>query len=80
MAPGFCTPACASTVPTPAEPEPYSAGLFVKGYTTVFITTGIPTTVLYLATKSYCAQQTLQLKRVSLEDLVCEGLHVSLDQ
>lgn len=36
--------------------SPYSSGLFVKGSTTVFITTA--TTVLYPATKTYCAQQT----------------------
>lgn len=56
---------------------PYLAGIFVKGSTTV--PTIVTTTVIYPATKTQYAQQTLQLKTVSQEELAPKGLYLSLD-
>lgn len=56
---------------------PYLAGIFVKGSTTV-PTIGT-TTVIYPATKTQYAQQTLQLKTVSQEELAPKGLYLNLD-
>lgn len=56
---------------------PYLAGIFVKGSTTV--PTIVTTTVIYPATKTQYAQQTLQLKTVSQEELAPKGLYLNLD-
>lgn len=56
---------------------PYLAGIFVKGSTTV--PTMVTTTVIYPATKTQYAQQTLQLKTVSQEELAPKGLYLNLD-
>jgi hypothetical protein len=56
---------------------PYLAGIFVKGSTTV--STMVTTTVIYPATKTHYAQQTLQLKTVSQEELAPKGLYLNLD-
>ena len=59
---------------------PYLAGIFVKGSTTVpTIVTIVTTTVIYPATKTQYAQQTLQLKTVSQEELAPKGLYLNLD-
>lgn len=56
---------------------PYLAGIFVKGSTTVSMM--VTTTVIYPATKTQYAQQTLQLKTVSQEELAPKGLYLNLD-
>lgn len=56
---------------------PYLAGIFVKGSTTV--PSMVTTTVIYPATKTQYAQQTLQLKTVSQEELAPKGLYLNLD-